>query len=1177
MPDLTLQETVGLSSPGLALGLGGVIDWGNNMVFLDLMNMSRPMYGHDSSGAWAAYSTQDLKDAGLLDADGWPLEIPEALSCIATIFAWSDDPEAGATRAGTYVLSYEGSGTLNLSGDVTILSQEDGRLEIALGGGSWELQITGTDPTDNIRDISIIREDHLELVEAGALFNPDYLAVIADTAQIRFMDWQETNNSEVGPGDLPLFSGGNWRSLSDGDSAPLDYMVALANQIGADPWFCIPHGADDAYIRAFAEYVRDNLDPGLTVRIEYSNETWNWGFEQTQYFLQGALDTWGDAGAYNSYFTMKAVNVAQIFSEVWAEAEGEAAGLRNVLGTLTVDGWLTGERLGGAYWQSLDPEGWVEPASVFDELAVTTYFGVGIITNDTQRDALLAAYDSSEAEAFALLTEYLNDPESTESVFGTIANLEARAAQAHAAGLELVAYEGGQHVHHAAFVDVPEADIQALDQMFTDYVRSSHMADLYQILWEAWAEIGDSAFMHFVDVGEPSKWGSWGLYSHIGDSTPRAELLEALNASEGQWWSDEDPGETYTQGRTVTGTDAGEILIGTIKTDFLLGRGGDDTLYGGTGDDGLHGGAGTDLAVFAGDISYYSLTQNADGSWQVAHVNGFDSDHMFSVEQVIFDDTEVLDIAEAQALADTRRAERIAAEEAAAQAEWLRENTTPDHLLTEDFTSLTVHDDQMQGVEVMTLSPWTALSNELGRRGSSDASYAIFRNGVEVTYEGTLYEPSYWLIQQNRDGSGGTAVFDSAFDAAMAFGSLALAAEGAGRLTLTDADDVFTGRSEFDHVVSAGGGDDSITGKAGDDWLDGGAGRDTLKGGSGSDTIIAAEGGDWVKAGAGWDYITAGDGARVDGQGGTDTVRIDADLRDVTLSPYGTAWTQLTWGTTFVRIQNVENIAFRDQTIALEDLTAIQMLDLSQPQSTHDLLGRDLVVTSTAQGIVVFAVDENASLMTELTAAHGQGLGRVYHLSDQGTVAEVGGTSVTPDYWSINHGSAEMGGARLADTVQEVAEALGHIVLDAGAITLTDGHDNFFGRGADDHVTGGNGWDLLSGSDGNDWLDGGAMEDMLAGGHGQDTLIGGTGDDQLSGGADADVFVFALGAGDDRISDFAAEDQLDLTDWANGYSLNEMAQVLADGDLLLSNGSDSILLAGWSDLGLALQDAQILL
>ncbi len=61
----------------------------------------------------------------------------------------------------------------------------------------------------------------------------------------------------------------------------IEYMIQLANEAHANPWFCMPWNTDDDYVRKFAEKVRDLLDPSLVAYVETGNEVWNFSFGMT--------------------------------------------------------------------------------------------------------------------------------------------------------------------------------------------------------------------------------------------------------------------------------------------------------------------------------------------------------------------------------------------------------------------------------------------------------------------------------------------------------------------------------------------------------------------------------------------------------------------------------------------------------------------------------------------------------------------------------------------------------------------------------------------------------------------------------------------------------------------------------------------------------------------------------
>ena len=530
-----------LSDPTLSLGLSGLSDWSTQMPFLDMMKVSRSWIGHEP-GKWGGKTAEDLAAGGHLDAEGWPLRIPEGLGAIGTIWDWGgsgSDPAAAASRAGIYILSYEGTGTVDLGGDVKVLRPRPGEILFQnLSGQSMWLNISATDPQqtgDHVRNITVVRQEYKDLHAAGQIFNPAWLAVVQDARELRFMDWMAVNGATSATWeDRPRVEDITWVRRG----VPVEVMVTLANQTGTEPWFTMPAGADEAYIRNFATYVRDNLDPGLEVHVEYSNETWNWAFVQTHWLADQAKTVWKteDGAAWLDYAGMLATGSALIWNEVF----GDQAAVRidHVMGTQTANAWIAERLLAAPLWQEMDPAGYVAPATVFDSLAITTYFGGSTMGDAGPRDEFLAVLKTPGIDATAWLTAKLMDPDYGQSIPHVMSWWADNRVVADRYGLDLIAYEGGQHVLHSFAVDgMTEADQALLTTFMVGFVRSQAMADLYLALWTAWTEVSDGPFMHFTDVSAPSKWGSWGLFSALGDRNPRADLLMQLNATSEPWFS----------------------------------------------------------------------------------------------------------------------------------------------------------------------------------------------------------------------------------------------------------------------------------------------------------------------------------------------------------------------------------------------------------------------------------------------------------------------------------------------------------------------------------------------------------------------------------------------------------------------------------------------------------------
>jgi hypothetical protein len=90
--------------------------------------------------------------------------------------------------------------------------------------------------------------------------------------------------------------------------------------------------------------------------------------------------------------------------------------------------------------------------------------------------------------------------------------------------LELVAYEGGQHLVGVWGV---ENDVQVTD-LFVAANRHRDMGKLYSDYLSEWSGVGGGLMMHFSDISEPGKWGSWGaLEDVLQTSSPKYDALLA--------------------------------------------------------------------------------------------------------------------------------------------------------------------------------------------------------------------------------------------------------------------------------------------------------------------------------------------------------------------------------------------------------------------------------------------------------------------------------------------------------------------------------------------------------------------------------------------------------------------------------------------------------------------------
>ena len=580
-----IPET-GLTDPSLAMGLNGIADWSTQQPFINVMKTARPWIGH-LPGEWGGWDVARLMEEGHLDANGWPISIPEDVEALEA-FVLTDQAPGGTSIAGRYTVTWEGQGDIRITGAALDVNREGD--VITFGYLPTEelvaVRIESVDPEDPIRNIAIVREDLLPFHEAGVLFNPDWIAKIQDLRMIRFMDWMLTNGSpQVTWADRPLPDDFSyvWRG------SPIEVMVELSNQIGADPWFTLPHMADDAYVRAFATMVLNTLEPDLVVHAEWSNEVWNFIFPQAVWARDMAIERWGEGvpdDGWMQFAGLRAAQVADIWGEVYA---GREDSLVRIVGTHS--GWF------GLEESLLEAElvvrdGLPRPADSFDGYAITGYFGFEI-GEDDMADRLRGWVNAGTAneEVTRMLREG-SFRELTDDVFPYQAGVAERY------GFELHMYEGGTHVAGHGL----QSQDATLTAFYNAYNYSPEMAALYADLLTAWREYGDGPFNAFVDVSAPSQFGSWGALRHLDDVNPRWSTMQAFNALP---FGGDRGQETFAHGVTRVGTDANEVLEGTPQGDIMIGWGGDDLFLPSAGINHIHGGDGTDNVQVPGvDADY---------------------------------------------------------------------------------------------------------------------------------------------------------------------------------------------------------------------------------------------------------------------------------------------------------------------------------------------------------------------------------------------------------------------------------------------------------------------------------------------------------------------------------------------------------------------------------------------
>jgi hypothetical protein len=516
----------------LGTNLAEVTDYSPQLPFIDIFRSSRTWVTQCEVGVDPGCSSEDAFDtneAHLIDLDvhGWvrslpPRSSPVTFTSVATV--WDLPTSFPPTR---YIVLYEGQGVIEyrLGASKDIDASRLGRDIITLdpSRGAAVLRIVSTDPARSgnyIRNIRVVAERHEELA-LTQLFSPDFLEQLEPYQSLRFMDWMRTNNSLLSTWQERAKPSDSRYSTDRG--VPPEVMINLSNATDKAPWFNMPHRATDAYVRAFAELVRDRLDRSLPIFVEYSNEVWNSAFEQGAWVeLQG--ETAFPESAESSftkrinYYGRRSAEICDVWRSVFANDAGRVT---CVISSQAANSWTASEALRCPLWE-LGP--CVDHG--VEALAIAPYLGdyLGQTENYLEVLGWTNTDDGGREQLFDELNSggVLSGGPAGGAFNQTMEWIRNNKDVAQQNGVLLIAYEGGQHL-----VGVGEANSKdELTELFSRANREPEMGALYSRYLTGWESEGGGLFMHFTDIGSYSRFGSWGALESVGQlSSPKYDSL----------------------------------------------------------------------------------------------------------------------------------------------------------------------------------------------------------------------------------------------------------------------------------------------------------------------------------------------------------------------------------------------------------------------------------------------------------------------------------------------------------------------------------------------------------------------------------------------------------------------------------------------------------------------------
>lgn len=369
------------------------------------------------------------------------------------------------------------------------------------------------------------------------IFTTEYLAAHNRGNVLRSMDFVATNGNlqrewserrrleELTYYGYARDVGYGWQ----GKGAPWETFILLCNLLDKDAWVNVPVFASDDYVRQLATLLKNTLEPGRKIYVEYSNEVWNFGFAQWNHASQLATqdiqnnpttsinydgacvrpDQTIDTGiAVPRYWARRIMQISDIFREVF----GDAAMLTRIRPLFETQ----------AAWQH-----WMYTGVLFLDRYYNNADGNHVPTPRPLRDYLWGAGGSAYVHGYPESVK--NDPNATVD---SILNGYAQAWPEHyntmardvywcsVFGLKRVAYEAGTGLD----------DFAGIDSAIQRAQRDPRMKDIYKRGVDEFTKAGGELYVTFLGVN--SAHGLLPYESLVGaQPKPKQQAFDELMAA----------------------------------------------------------------------------------------------------------------------------------------------------------------------------------------------------------------------------------------------------------------------------------------------------------------------------------------------------------------------------------------------------------------------------------------------------------------------------------------------------------------------------------------------------------------------------------------------------------------------------------------------------------------------
>jgi hypothetical protein len=383
-----------------------------------------------------------------------------------------------------------------------------------------QFKINGPSTSGNhIKNVKIYMPGYA--VGTTQTFTNNFISKVGNFGLLRYMDWQETNDSEIVTWSdriKPLF----YVQSKNFYGTAIEYMVELSNVTNSDLWYTVPHQADDDFVNQAALLIDSTLNSGLKIYIEYSNEVWNGQFLQHAWVLDQAIadGTPGtdDTQKRSRWFSRRSVQIFNIFKSYTDVSNRE---LVRVMGSFSTVPFITQRVL----------EPWLDntPADFTDMVAIAPYIG-GKYGSPEEVFEIMALGQAGDIAGivnllYAETTKFFSTP--NEYVLDHFNRIDTSTNP----NIKLCCYEAGQHFVGVGTWQGQNNDAEELATYLTAANRHVDMKAVYTDYINNWVSLDQERtgpMVMFSLCQTYSRFGSFGVLEYITQNREDSPKYDAI-------------------------------------------------------------------------------------------------------------------------------------------------------------------------------------------------------------------------------------------------------------------------------------------------------------------------------------------------------------------------------------------------------------------------------------------------------------------------------------------------------------------------------------------------------------------------------------------------------------------------------------------------------------------------